>query len=546
MKEKQKAVFAANATGDRMTGHRPEGVHIGWRQSMQMVGVLLAIVLMLAACVPSATPESGADPAEATSVTTQYKMTTDIPASITTADSVETRLGTLTFSDGFPDDATVQKVYDNLDFQRGVQAFLDSLPAASFYALRTGIRRFGPDNETVLITESLLDSRGLVLVANTETVYNFTWLDTKDGPLVIEVPPNVLGFINDFWARYVVDLGRAGPDAGQGGKYLLVPPGYEDTLPDGYFVVRSPTFGNLGFFRGFAVGGDPQAAVENAKARFRVYPLAQAANPPAMNFVNISGQYFNTIVANDASFFDHVAVVVAEEPLDSVDPEIRGLLSAIGIRKDQPFAPDARMKELLTDAAAVGNATARAIAFSTRDQDAYYYPDSTWKTPFVGGEYSFSPGGVLDPDARALFFYLGWGTTPAMAWKIVGMGSQYAYTEHDAAGHYLDGAKTYRLHLPPNIPAKDFWSVIVYDPQTRTMLQTDQQFPSVNGQKEGLIVNSDGSVDIEFGPEPPAGKSAHWIQIIPGKRWFVVLRLYGPLEPWFEKTWRPGEIELVE
>jgi len=472
-------------------------------------------------------------------------MTTDIPASITTPDRVETRLGTLTFSDGFPDDATVQKVYDNLDFQRGVQAFLDSLPAASFYALRTGIRTFGPDNETVLITESLLDSRGLVLVANTETVYNFTWLDTKDGSLVIEVPPNVLGFINDFWGRYVVDLGRAGPDAGQGGKYLLVPPGYEDPLPEGYFVVRSPTYGNLGFFRGFAVGGDPQAAVENSKARFRVYPLAQAANPSAMNFVNISGQYFNTILANDASFFDHIAVVVAEEPLDSVDPEIRGLLSAIGIRKDQPFAPDARMKEILADAAAVGNATARAIAFSTRDQDAYYYPDSAWKTPFVGGEYSFSPAGVLDPDARALFFYLGWGTTPAMAWKIVGIGSQYAYTEHDAAGHYLDGTKTYRLLLPPNIPAKDFWSVIVYDPQTRTMLQTDQQFPSVNGQKEGLIVNPDGSVDIEFGPEPPAGKSANWIQIIPGKRWFVVLRLYGPLEPWFDKTWRPGEVELV-
>jgi hypothetical protein len=132
-----------------------------------------------------------------------------------------------------------------------------------------------------------------------------------------------------------------------------------------------------------------------------------------------------------------------------------------------------------------------------------------------------------------------------MAWKIVGIGSQYAYTEHDAAGNYLDGAKTYRLHLPSNIPAKDFWSVIVYDPQTRTMLQTDQQFPSVNGQKEGLIVNPDGSVDIEFGPEPPAGKEANWIQIVPGKRWFVVLRLYGPLEPWFDKTWRPGEIELV-
>ena len=137
-------------------------------------------------------------------------MTTDIPASITTPDGVETRLGTLRFFDGFPDEATVQKVYDNLDFQRGVQAFLTALPAASLYAMRTGIRTFGPDNQTVLITESLLDSRPCC--ANTETIYNILWLDTKDGPLVIEMPPDVLGFINDFWGRYVTDVGRAGPE----------------------------------------------------------------------------------------------------------------------------------------------------------------------------------------------------------------------------------------------------------------------------------------------------------------------------------------------
>ncbi len=523
----------------------PEGTRASQRPLTRVVAALLAVAGLLAACMPSAAPESGAAPTEAGSITSQYKMTTDIPASITTPDRVETRLGTLTFSDGFPDDATAQKLYDNLDFQRGVQAFLSSLPAASLYGLRTGIRSFGPDNETVLITESLLDSRGLVIVANTETVYNFTWLDTKEGPLVIEVPPNVLGFIDDFWGRYVADLGRAGPDAGQGGKYLLLPPDYADTPPEGYFVVRSPTYGNLGFFRGFAVGGDPQQAVDNAKEYFRITPLARVTNPPAMNFVNVSGQYFNTILANDASFFGNIAVVVQEEPLDAVDPETRGLLSAIGIRKDQPFAPDARMKEILAEAAAVGNATARTIAFSTRDLDAYIFEGSAWKTPFIGGDYAFSADGVLDPDARALFFYLGWGTTPAMAWKIVGVGSQYAYTEHDGAGQTLDGAKTYRLHLPPDIPAKDFWSVIVYDPQTRTMLQTDQQFPSINSQKEGLILNPDRSVDIEFGPKSPSSKEANWIQTLPEKGWFVVLRLYGPLEPWFEKTWRPGEIEPV-
>jgi hypothetical protein len=462
------------------------------------------------------------------------RMATDIPASITTPDSVETRLGTLRFFDGFPDEATVATVYDNLDFQRAVQAFLTALSAASLHAVRTGFRTFGPDNQTVLIAETLLDSHTVSLTANTETVYNFVWLDTKDGPLVVDVPPRVLGMVNDAWGRFVTDLGNAGPDHGQGGKYLLLPPGYTGDVPDGYFVVRSPTYGNFMFFRGFIVDGDLRPAVENAKRNFRVHPLARVANPPEMDFVNISGVASTMVFASDASFFDLVATVVREEPLDAVDPETRGLLASIGIRKDGPFAPDARMRGILAEAAAVGNATARAITFSTRDPDAYLYPKSAWKVLWIGNDPGYSPGGVLDPDGRTLYSYCGLGVSPALTVKMVGVGS------------YLDGGKTYTLHLPPDIPAKDFWSVLVYDPQTRSMLQTDQRFPSLSSQKEDLVVNPDTSVDVYFGPEPPAGKEGNWVQTIPGKGWFVFFRLYGPLEPWFDKTWRPGEIELVD
>lgn len=476
-----------------------------------------------------------------------YKMATDIPASITTPDEVKTSLGTLRFFDGFPDDATVQKVYDNLDLQRGVQVFLTCIPAASANAFRTGIRTFGPDNQTVLVTESLLDSRSLFLTGNTETIYNTTWLSTEDGPLVIEMPAGVLGLIDDFWFRFIADIGPLGPDKGKGGKFLLLPPDYKGDVPDGYFVLHSRTYGNWCFFRVFIEGGaDMKTAVEYAKKNYRAYPLKLAANPPAMNFVNVSGKYINTVHSNNFSFFEEVNQVIQEEPLDAVDPEVRGLLASIGIQKGKPFAPDVRMKDILTDAAAVGNATARAINFSTRDEEAYYYPNSEWKAVFEGNDYLFSPGGVLNPDARTLYFYMATGSSPSLVEKMVGQLSQYIFTEHDASGQYLDGGKNYRLHLPPNIPAKRFWSMVVYDPQTRSLLQTDQPFPSISSQKKGVVINPDSSVDIWFGPKPPPGKEANWVQTVPGKGWFIMLRIYGPLEPWFDKTWKPGEIELVK
>jgi hypothetical protein len=473
----------------------------------------------------------------------KYKMTTDIPPSITTPESVETSLGTLRFFDGFPDAETARKVYDNLDFQRSMQVFLSAIQASGMYATREGYRTFGPDNQTILISDSFLDSRTLYLLANTETIYLTFWANTKEGPLVIEAPPDVLGFINDFWSRYVTDMGRAGRDGGAGGKYLLLPPGYTGDVPEGYLVAQSPTYGNFVFVRGFIYNGDKGATVEQMKKNFRVYPLALATNPPAMSFIDMSGKYFSCIPANDLSFFDQVDQIVQEEPLRATDPEIRGLLASIGIQKGKPFAPDARMKSILADAVSVGNATARAITFNTRDQEAFIYPGSQWQLGYIGNDHEFSPDGVLNPDARTFFYYNATGITPAMSTKMIGIGSQYAFNGRDATGQNLDGSKNYRLHVPPNMPAKDFWSICLYDPQTRSLLQTDQRFPTISSQKEGIIVNPDTSVDVYFGPKPPTGKEANWIQTIPGKGWFTLLRLYGPLEPWFDKTWKPGEIE---
>jgi len=474
------------------------------------------------------------------------KMTTEIPASIETPAKVKTRLGTLEFEDGIPTRKTADLLYDNLDFMRGVDVFMSAMPGASVEALRVGILGQGGNNNTILIYENLMDSRSLFLTPNTESVYNLMWLDTSDGPLVIETAPNILGIIDDHWFEYVGDVGNAGPDQGKGGKYLLLPPGYQGDIPQGYHVMRSRTYGNLFFWRGFIENGTTDTAVANSKKYAKVYQLSEASDPPPMKFIDVSGKHFNTIHANDFHFYEEVNAIVQSEPSDSYHPEVLGALASIGIEKGKPFEPDDRLRKILTEAVAVGNATARSILFRTRMEEAYYYPDSAWFTGFVGGDYQFfSQPGVRNLDARTLFHYYATGITPAMAIKRVGIGSQYAVATTDSNGELLDGNKTYKIHLPPNIPAQNFWSFVVYDNQTRSMLQTDQQFPSIGSQKESLVVNDDSSVDIWFGPKPVEGHENNWVQTVPGKGWNVLRRLYGPGEAWFNKTWRPGGFEPV-
>ena len=474
-----------------------------------------------------------------------------IPAEVLTPETVDTRIGTLKFFDGLPDDATVETIYDNLDFLRGTEAFLQFIPAASLEALREGAAQLGSKlPNQVVIMDRLLDSNPLFLTGNTDTVYAMSFLDLeRDGPTVVEIPPGCgPGTVNDAFFRFVTDMGAPGPDRGKGGKYLILPEGFEGDVPEGYFVSRSPSAVNWLILRGMLKDGKPDAASKNFREGLKVYPLKAKENPPKMEFIEASEVPFNTIHANNYKFFEEINNVIQKEPIDFIDPELRGLLASLGMQKGKPFQPDARMQKILTEAVSVGNATARALSFRPRSDTVYIYDEGSWYTAFEGGDYRWlidDGKGGRNLDARTFFFYIATVNTPAMVKEMIGVGSQYALNALDTEGAYLDGSQSYKLNIPKDVPTKDFWSIVAYDPQTRSELQTGQPFPSRNSRRDQMQVNEDGSVDIYFGPKPPAGKESNWIQTVPGKGWFLCLRLYGPLKPWFDKTWRPGEIEKL-
>ncbi|MEJ2863563.1 DUF1254 domain-containing protein [Actinomycetospora flava] len=459
-------------------------------------------------------------------------------ATIAVPDHVPSPFGELRFFDGVPTDDSIATIYDMLDLNRAIEVYLNTIPGASLVAMRRGFRSVGVDGNTVLgFTAPRANSGSFFLTPNTETTYGSMFLDLRDGPLVVENPPNSLCVVDDFWFRYVADLGIAGPDRGAGGRYVLLPPGFDGPEPEGYVALRTPTITNWLIVR--ALGG-----VDDIRTT-RVYPLAAADDPPAMTYVDMASRHFNTVHANDGTFFEEIDTLVQEEPPEALDPERTGQCASIGIVHGRPFAPDARMRRILEQGARLAAAACRALTYAPRDPAAYLYPGSNWLAVFPSGSYEFLRDHARLLDARAQFHYAATVITPAMAAAQVGAGSAYCYTAKDAAGAWLDGARHYRLHLPAGIPAKNFWSVDVYDTQTRSLLETDDPFPSVMSLDEAVTVNGDGGADVWFGPTAPEGREANWVQTVPGKSWFTILRLYGPLEPWFDGSWQPGEIEPI-
>lgn len=507
--------------------------------------------------------------------------------SLSTPDKVDSSIGSLEFKNGVPTVKTAEKVRDTLDFTRALNAYNNSFRGASAYALGKGFQSIGAEDNSIVIFSKLLDSRSLFLTGNTDTIYYMGIIDLSKGPMVLEQPPEGLGTINDMWFSWIIDIGRPGPDRGEGGKYLLVPPGYDGPLPDGgFYIAHSKTYRVLYASRAFLVDNDPAPAVENIKKNLKLYPyvpggvgtsiasalegevrLGANAKIPETKFVEGSGKAFNTIPPSDYGFFEMINENVQQEPATSYDVELAGQLAAIGIQHGKPFNPDARMKKILTDAAAVGSAAGRTLNWRSNvmHPEWAFYKDSMWvnmlweggaffETPppaFKDGMFKpLSPTGARTLDSRIAFYYGYTLDSPGMIMNIPGVGSQYLIGFSDSDGNPYDGSKTYKVTLPKGIPAKAFWSLILYDNQTRSMLQTPQIFPRSSSQSypsPAAEVSADGSTMVYMSPTKPDGvPSSNWIQTDPDKGWFVILRLYSPLESFFTKEWKMGEIELVK
>jgi hypothetical protein len=458
--------------------------------------------------------------------------------------TVETSIGKLDFELGVPTQETVKSLYDQMDFQRACQLYLWGLPIVGFgnlQAILEGTTGALPGDLTIYLG----NEQSVFLTPNAVTPYIVGYLDlAKTGPVEMDIPAGAIaGSVLDFWQRPLCDLGVAGPDQGKGGKYVFVGPGQEAPAVEGAFVLRSPTFGVALFYRML----DPDPAKGDALAkRIRVYPWAKRDNPPATRFLKPDPNKFAkfTTMPRGMDYWKQFWVVIQREPLEDRDRFFMAMLKPLGIERGQPFQPDERQKKILTEGAFVGEAMAKAFGFDARFADARYRSDAQW-------DYYM----LLDPmqdkdnyselDERAGYFYTALGVTKAMLSKTPGVGQAYLGSFRDKEGHAFDGVKSYRLHVPPNPPAKQFWSVTLYDVGTRSIILNEQHRAQL-GSREDLAKNADGSVDVYFGPTAPKGFEKNWIQSVPGQAWFAVFRFYAPTEAYFDKSWPLPDIEKVK
>jgi len=455
--------------------------------------------------------------------------------------SVQTRIGELTFENGYPDKETLEKLYDERDFQRASQAYLWALPVVSMMELiRSSKEDLGADFGDLVLVKGYDDaSHGIT--ANATTEYLFGWYDlTTVGPVVVQEPAGLIaGFVNDMWQRPSVDIGMPGPFGGKGGNHLIIGPG--QTVPEdaaGYNIVQSKS--NYVFILTRIVEPDPvkKQALQDG---FQLFPFNERVEPGKTKIVAIAGRDWNSNQPRGMDFWKHVAGFLNHEPIEERDRFWAAMLAPLGLEKGQEFAPNARQAKILEEAAFVGEAMAGANNFHSRFPTAHYADGTNWDMALAhnlnqrGEHYD-------QLDERAAWYYEALTTSKGMTSDRPGIGSTYLGAYRDSDEDWLDGANNYALQVPPEVPAKNFWSVTVYHNETRYLTQNEQKIADRSSHMD-LLKNDDGSTTIYFGPTPPAGREQNWIPTNPGEGWFSYFRLYGPLEGYFSREWVLPSIE---
>ncbi|MDO9412292.1 MAG: DUF1254 domain-containing protein [Pseudolabrys sp.] len=450
------------------------------------------------------------------------------------------------FKGGYPTPETVKRAYEDADLARAIQAYKFFYPTVSFEGTWRGNLKEGAVVNSVF---PLLEGspNQIVFTPNSDTPYAGLPLDLSKGPIVIDIPPGpIMGAANDLNQRWVSDLGLPGPDAGKGGKHLLIGPEFKGNIPAGYFAARATTNRVLVLIRAIPPGGDnnkANALIQTVKA----YPLSKTAGWKEPTWKRLPGGDFTPLRwETNFQYWQVLKDIIDLEPAYEAYRSYYGELAGLGIVKDQPFAPDERMTGILEKAAAMANAQMRVQSFADRRADRVAWKDRKWEWATLRPENgTFDLPTYKDLDARAKWFYQAQVESPAMFRRSAGAGSLYWLGTRDRSGAYLDGGRMYKLTVPQPAPAKLFWSVTVYDARTRSEIATDQGHAALRSLFELKDVSKTGDVELYFGPTAPPGKEKQWIKTIPDQGWFVYFRIYGPEQAAFDGSWKPGDFEVA-
>ena len=442
-----------------------------------------------------------------------------------------------------------ESLRDEFYYQNAVQAYVLTIPILNTIGLRDGSEAaFGSGYNVLPIWKDRMDSRAWVPTPNADVIYSMSYLDlNKDGPLVVAAPQDVVGMFTDFYQRTITDVGAIGPDGGNGGLYLLLPPGYDQKVPKGYFAFKSSTNNVFLFFRTIMPQGDngpdPAPAVLNAE-QTRIYPLwAVEKDVKPMKFPNGSGKQVNMMYPTDSSYWTKLKAFVDYEPVDSIDQITRGVLASVGIVKGRPFEPNDTQNAALEKA--VKTAPRMILAgrqLGRPDKRDLYYPDRQYQNTWAGATAEWMQESYLDVIQRASYFQIAYSSSPAMVMRTIDAGSKYPFATRDADGEFLNGSQSYKLHLPPHPPAAMFWAVTAYNITDGTMTAAEQLMPSINGL-EKVKANDDESVDLYFGPSKPTeADDTNWIQTVNDRNFLAAIRLYGSGVQFFDQTWKPDDL----